>query len=90
MFVFAIRPGSVRTALTEQMLTELGESAANIDEDVSTPPERAAELIEFIASGALDRLAGRHIDARADDWKTLPARADDILARDLLALRLRS
>lgn len=58
-------------------------------EDVWTPPERAAELVAFIATGALDMLSGRHIDASADDWTALPARWEEILRDDLLALRLR-
>jgi len=89
VFVFAIRPGSVRTAITEQMLAELGEAAAELPEDVWTPPEQAADLVAFIATGALDALSGRHIDARVDDWRALPARAGEILEEDLLALRLR-
>jgi len=87
--VFAIRPGSVRTAITAQILAELGVAAADIPEDTWTPPERAADLVAFIATGALDALSGRHIDARVDDWRTLPARTDEILRDDQLALRLR-
>ena len=48
------------------------------------------DLIEFIASGALDRLSGRYIHATADDWQALAARDAEILERDLLALRLRT
>jgi len=87
--LFAIRPGSVRTGLTEQMLAELGEAAADVPEDVWTPPERAADLVAFIATGALDSLSGHHIDAAVDDWRALPDRTGEILRDDLLALRLR-
>jgi len=90
VFVFAIGPGSVRTAITAKMLAELGGAAADIPDDVWTPPERAADLVAFIASGALDTLSGRHIDARVDDWATLPSRVDEVLRDDLLALRLRT
>lgn len=89
VFVFAMRPGSVRTSITDQMLRELGDASADISDDVWTPPEQAADLVAFIASGALDALSGRHIDARIDDWRALPARTDEILRDDLLALRLR-
>jgi len=89
VFVFAIRPGAVRTAITEQMLTELCEAAAGIPDDVWSPPERAADLVSYIATGALDLLSGRHIDAAIDDWQGLPLRANEILEGDLLALRLR-
>lgn len=40
-------------------------------------------------AGALDVLSGRHNDAQVDDRRALPARADEILREDLLALRLR-
>jgi NAD(P)-dependent dehydrogenase (short-subunit alcohol dehydrogenase family) len=89
VFVFAVRPGSVRTAITDQMLTELGDAAADIPADVWTRPEQAADLVAFIATGALDALSGRHIDAQVDDWRALPARTNEILRDDLLALRLR-
>jgi len=89
VFVFAVRPGSVRTAITDQMLAELGAAAKEIPEDVWTSPEQAADLVAFIATGALDGLSGRHIDAQVDDWRAIAARADEILRDDLLALRLR-
>ncbi len=87
--VFAVRPGSVRTTMTERMITALGEAAAEIPESVWTPPEQAADLVAFIAAGALDALSGRNIDARVDDWRALPGRAEEILRDDRLALRLR-
>jgi len=89
VYVFAIRPGSVRTAMTEQMLVDLGDAAAELPDDLWTPPERAAQLVSFIATGALDALSGRHIDASLDDWADLPTRTNAVLERDLLALRLR-
>lgn len=89
VFVFAIRPGTVRTGMTKQMLAELGEAAGDIPDDVWTPPEQGADLVAFIASGALDALSGRHIDARIDEWRALPARTNEVLGDDLLALRLR-
>jgi len=89
VFVFAVRPGSVRTALTRQMLAELGEAAADIPDDVWTPAETSADLVAFIAGGALDALSGRHIDASIDDWRTLAERAAEVIANDSLALRLR-
>jgi len=89
VFVFAIRPGSVLTAMTQQMIADLGDAAASIPEETWTPPEMAADLVAFVATGALDALSGRHIDARADDWRSLPTQAPEILENDLLALRLR-
>ena len=60
------------------------------DADFWSPPEPTADLIEFIASGALDELSGRYIHATADDWRALAGRGAEILEHDLLALRLRS
>lgn len=82
--VFAVSPGLVHTQLTD----EIGIFADRPEEEW-TPPERTAELVAFIATGALDALSGRYLHARADDWRTLPERAGAIVADDLLALRLR-
>ena len=82
--VFAISPGTVKTEMTATTFAEQWD-----DDDFWSLPESTAELIEFIASGALDRLSGRYIHATADDWRALPARDTEILEQDLLALRLR-
>jgi hypothetical protein len=49
-------------------------------EDFWVPPELSAELIAFIATGALDQLSGRYIHV-LDDWHTLSARSQDVLDR---------
>jgi hypothetical protein len=41
-----------------------------------------------LASGRADRLAGRYIHAEHDDIEDLIARADEIVERDLNAIRL--
>lgn len=89
VFVFAVRPGSVRTALTDRMLAELGDAATAIPDDMWTDPEASAELVSFIAAGALDALSGRHIDASDGDWRDLAAHADEIVRDDARVLRLR-
>lgn len=81
--VFAISPGMVKTAMTEPVFTDLWN-----DPDVWTPPERTADLVAFLASGALDALSGRYIHATNDDWKSMPERVEEIRAGDLNALRL--
>jgi NAD(P)-dependent dehydrogenase (short-subunit alcohol dehydrogenase family) len=83
--VFAVSPGMVKTAMTEPIFADLWE-----DDDVWTPPEVTADLVAFIGSGALDRLSGRYIHARSDDWKSMPERAEEIRADDLNAVRLRT
>ena len=78
--VFAISPGLVRTEMTEGRFP---------DDAAWTPPEAAPRLVLAIASGKLDRLAGRYLHAEHDDPDDLAARADEILERDLNAIRLR-
>ena len=89
VFVFAMRPGSVRTALVEKILDDLGDAANDVPESIWTSLETAGDIVAFIATGALDSLSGRHIDAAVGDWQSLPDRTDEIVADDLFALRLR-
>jgi NAD(P)-dependent dehydrogenase (short-subunit alcohol dehydrogenase family) len=78
--VFTISPGLVRTAMTD----------SNFPDDAPwTPPELAPRLVRELASGRLDRLSGRYIHAEHDDPDDLAARADEIVANDLNAIRLR-
>jgi len=77
--VFSISPGLVRTRMTEPF-----------GEDMPwTPPELAPRLVRALASGRLDRLAGRYLHAEHDDVDDLAARADEIVESDLNAIRLR-
>lgn len=78
--VFSISPGLVRTAMT----------ADRFPEDAPwTPPELAPRLVRALASGRLDRLAGRYLHAEHDEVEELAARAEEIVAADLNAIRLR-
>ena len=78
--VFTISPGLVRTAMTD----------SNFPDDAPwTPPELAPRLVRELASGRLDRLSGRYIHAEHDDPDDLAARAEEIVADDLNAIRLR-
>ena len=77
--VFSISPGLVRTRMTEPF-----------DDDAPwTPPELAPRLVRALASGRLDRLAGRYLHAEHDDVDDIAGRIDEILAEDLNAIRLR-
>jgi 3-oxoacyl-[acyl-carrier protein] reductase len=78
--VFSISPGLVRTALTEDSFP---------DDAPWTPPELAPRLVQVLASGRADALAGRYLHAEHDDIEDLIARADEIVAKDLNAIRLR-
>lgn len=77
--VFSISPGLVRTRMTDGF----GDDAP------WTPPELAPRLVRALASGRLDRLAGRYLHAEHDDVDDLTARVDEILSEDLNAIRLR-
>jgi NAD(P)-dependent dehydrogenase (short-subunit alcohol dehydrogenase family) len=78
--VFVISPGLVRTEMTED----------NFPDDAPwTPPELAPRLVRGLASGRADRLSGRYIHAEHDDLDDLIARADEIVEKDLNAIRLR-
>jgi 3-oxoacyl-[acyl-carrier protein] reductase len=77
--VFSISPGLVKTRMTEG----LGDDAP------WTPPELAPRLVLALASGRLDKLAGRYLHAEHDDIDDLAARAGQIVEDDLNAIRLR-
>jgi 3-oxoacyl-[acyl-carrier protein] reductase len=78
--VFAISPGLVRTDMTE----------GRFPEDAPwTPPELAPRLVRELATGRLDRLAGRYLHAEHTDPDDLAAHAEEIVEQDLQAIRLR-
>ncbi len=81
--VFVISPGMVRTEMTAGPFADDWD-----DPELWSPPELAADLIEFIGSGALDELAGRYIHAVADDWRNLAEHTPEIVENDLYALRV--
>lgn len=76
--VFVFSPGLVRTEMTERFGDDLP----------WTPPELAPRLVRVLASGRADALAGRYIHAEHDDIENLIERADEIVERDLNAIRL--
>jgi NAD(P)-dependent dehydrogenase (short-subunit alcohol dehydrogenase family) len=91
--VFAITPGTVRSAMTDR----LAAAAATHDWPVDwasnasgswLPPERAGELAVFLASGRADALTGRFIHV-LDDVADLVRRAEEIRNEDLYTVRLR-
>ena len=77
--VFSISPGLVKTRMTE----DFGDDAP------WTPPELAPRLVLALASGRLDKLAGRYLHAEHDNIDDVAARADEIVESDLNAIRLR-
>jgi NAD(P)-dependent dehydrogenase (short-subunit alcohol dehydrogenase family) len=81
--VFAISPGMVKSDMTAAVFR-----AEWDDPDLWSPPELAAELVEFLDTGALDALSGRYIHARSHDWRALADQAPDVVEGDRMALRL--
>jgi 3-oxoacyl-[acyl-carrier protein] reductase len=77
--VFVFSPGLVRTDMTD----DFGDAAP------WTPPELAPRLVRVLASGRADALAGRYLHAEHDDIEDLIRRADELVANDLNAIRLR-
>jgi len=92
--VFAIQPGTVRTAMAEEALSsEAGRKwmpwfKEYIDQGQDVPPEVAARLILFLASGRGDALSGRFLDA-CTDYSRLAEEAERVQKEDLFVLRLR-
>jgi NAD(P)-dependent dehydrogenase (short-subunit alcohol dehydrogenase family) len=76
--VFVISPGLVRTEMTDSFG----------DDMPWTPPELAPRLVRVLASGRADALAGRYLHAEHDDIEDLIARAAEVEAQDLNAIRL--
>jgi NAD(P)-dependent dehydrogenase (short-subunit alcohol dehydrogenase family) len=82
--VFAISPGMVKTDMTAGVFADLWD-----DTDTWTPMEKSLDLMADLDSGMLDALSGRYIRAAIDDWRSLAARADEVIALDTNVLRLR-
>jgi NAD(P)-dependent dehydrogenase (short-subunit alcohol dehydrogenase family) len=91
--VFAIQPGTVRTAMADAVLNSeearrwLPSFAAMFEKGQDVPPERAARLVLLLASGQADALSGRFL---AVEWDVegLVRRGDELAGTDALTLRL--
>jgi 3-oxoacyl-[acyl-carrier protein] reductase len=77
---FFISPGLVRSDMTAPVFG---------DDAPWTPPELAPRLVRVLASGRADALAGRYLHAEHDAVEELIHRADQVVAEDLNAIRLR-
>jgi NAD(P)-dependent dehydrogenase (short-subunit alcohol dehydrogenase family) len=92
--IFAIRPGWVRTAMTEEVLQSeagqrwLPQARTLFEHGGDVPSERAAQLVVFLASGDGDGLSGRCLSV-GDDVAELVRRTEEIQRHDLYVLRLR-
>jgi NAD(P)-dependent dehydrogenase (short-subunit alcohol dehydrogenase family) len=93
VIVFAMTPGTVHTEMIDTLAAVAAERDWPVDwPDPATreflPPERAGELVVFLASGRADALAGRFLHP-LDDVADLVERANEIVEQDLYAIRLR-
>jgi NAD(P)-dependent dehydrogenase (short-subunit alcohol dehydrogenase family) len=92
--VFAISPGTVRTAMTEYILeSEAGKKwlpwfRKLYDRGLDVPAEKAAQLVVQLASGRADALSGRLIDI-SDDLAKLVAQVEEVKRAELYTLRVR-
>ncbi len=82
--VFSMSPGMIKTDMTAEVFTDIWD-----DEDTWTPIETPVDLIMDLDAGMLDALSGRYFRAAIDDWRSLAARADEVIGLDTHALRLR-
>lgn len=92
--VFSISPGSVRTAMAEQILANNGamkwfgwlEDLYQKGQNVT--PQPATQLVLYLASGAADHLSGRFFGV-AEDPADVVRRSEQILREDMYGLRMR-
>ncbi len=86
IFVNAVAPGPVNTALLEEVLEagveRVGEdfySASKRQErEGGVSPEHVRDLILFLASGKAQNLTGKLISAIHDNWKNIPEHLDSL------------
>lgn len=93
--VNCIAPGAMNTQLLDQVL-EAGPSRAGATEferaqrqaaEGGMSPDRAADLVVFLASHASDGITGRLISAVWDPWPTLAERRAELQDSDIYTLR---
>ena len=91
--VFAIAPGTVRTAMSEYSLNSpegqkwLPWFKRIFDEGLTVPPERPASLVLELASGRADALSGRFLSIY-DDLDQLVRNSGEVEKRNLHALKV--
>jgi len=91
--IFAISPGTVRTAMSEYVLeSEAGKKwlpwfRKLFDRGRDAPAEKAAQLVVQLASGRADALSGRFIDV-SDDLEKLLERLEEVKRDSLYTLRV--
>ena len=93
--VNAIAPGALNTRLLDEVLAagpervgqEFYDRATKQREEGGVPLEKGAALAVFLASAASDGITGRLISALWDDWRSLPAKREQLAKSDVYTLR---
>jgi NAD(P)-dependent dehydrogenase (short-subunit alcohol dehydrogenase family) len=86
--LFAVQPGTVRTAMAEDAMPFLPWLRALFDSGADVSTEHAVRLILYLASGAADRLSGKFFDAAdpaiySQEWQ------ENVVKSEGAVLRLR-
>ena len=92
--VNAVAPGPMNTRMLDEVIAA-GPGGAPREYEAAlarakaggVPPEKAAELVVWLASDQSDGITGRLISAVWDDWKNLPARREQLAGTDVYTLR---
>ena len=91
--VFAVGPPAILTEMTKFIADDAGGRkwrpgfGAMLEAGRTHPPELVADVVLKLVSGKADRLTGRFFKV-TDSFEETVARAEDILANDLLVLRV--
>lgn len=86
VLVFELNPGLVHTPALDAHPAVFG----HIAEEDFTPVAVPAAAVVRIATGELDALHGRVLDASEDDFDDMLTRSDDLVAADARTLRVRT
>jgi NAD(P)-dependent dehydrogenase (short-subunit alcohol dehydrogenase family) len=87
--VFPLRPGLVRTAMSEQARGRLPFIQKLFDDGMEVAPEVVADLVATLASGRADALSGRLVTVR-EDLEAMVRQAEEVRAQELYLLRVRT
>lgn len=90
--VNAVAPGAMNTKMLQETLAAKlpfeHDKAVQQQQSGGAPPEKAAELVAWLASSASDGVTGKLISAVWDGWRELPAHKADLEKfADLYTLR---
>jgi NAD(P)-dependent dehydrogenase (short-subunit alcohol dehydrogenase family) len=92
--VNCIAPGAMNTQMLDEVIAAGPDGARREYEKAvkqrqtgGAPPDRAADLVAFLASPAGDGITGRLISAVWDNWQELPRHQQELAESDIFTLR---